>query len=66
MCFMKKQEVKQRDPIAPPEKIADPTDVGAVRKREDEELFGGVPDMRVDRSAIPDAVAGGGGLREVM
>lgn len=66
MCFIKQKDVKQRDPLPSPEKVADPTDIGSSRQREDEELFGGVPDMRVDRTAVGEGVAEGTGLRELM
>lgn len=63
MCFMPKKPKPLADPLAAPEKTADPQDVGAARKAEDNTLFGGVPDLRVDRSTTSGgAVDGGSGL----
>lgn len=46
-----------------PEKIAEPTAIGDARKAEDTALFGGVPNLRVDRSATSGGVgADGSGL----
>lgn len=66
MCFFKKpKETKLAPAPAPPEKPAEPADVGDARAEEDEALFGegGVPDLRIDRSTTEGgAVAGGSGL----
>jgi hypothetical protein len=52
--------------MAEPEKTAEPDEVGAARKAEDEELFGGVPELRVDRSATSGGVAASGTGLKVM
>jgi hypothetical protein len=65
MCFVPKTP-KNTIPAeqAQPEKVAQPDEIGAGRKAEDEALFGGVPDLRVDRSAVSGgAAAGGSGLK---
>lgn len=64
MCFLPKTpKNKVPGPTPEPEKVATPQDIGGNRKAEDNTLFGGVPDLRVDRSAAPVAVsAGGAGL----
>lgn len=64
MCFFPKAKTPTvPDPTPQPQKVADPTDIGAARKAEDNTLFGGVPDLRVDRSAAPASIpAGGAGL----
>jgi hypothetical protein len=64
MCFFPKaKEPKVSNPLAEPDKTADPVDIGNNRKAEDKTLFGGIPDLRVDRSAAPASIpAGGAGL----
>lgn len=50
-------------PTPQPGKTADPQEIGAARKAEDQTLFGGIPDLRVDRSTTGGGVgAGGSGL----
>jgi hypothetical protein len=63
-CFFPKTpDTKVPNPTPQPEKTADPQQVGAQRKAEDQTLFGGIPDLRVDRSAAPPSLpAGGAGL----
>jgi hypothetical protein len=64
MCFIPKNDASVAKPIAEPEKTAEPPAIGDARKAEDEALFGGVPDLRVDRSATSGgATAGGTGLK---
>lgn len=64
MCFPKQKKLPK--PTAEPEKPADPPEVGEARKAEDEQLFGGVPDLRTDRSALEGgAGAGGSGLGQM-
>lgn len=53
-------------PMPEPEETAEPDEVGAARKAEDEELFGGVPELRVDRSATAGGVAASGSGLKVM
>lgn len=63
MCFMPKKPKPLAAPLAAPEKTAEPDPIGGARKAEDEALFGGVPDLRVDRSiASGGAVGEGSGL----
>ena len=65
MCIipkMKKPTVAAEQ--AQPEQVATPDEIGASREAEDKTLFGGVPDLRVDRSATAGgATAGGAGLK---
>lgn len=63
-CFFPKApKANVPAPTPQPEKTADPTEIGDARKAEDETLFGGIPDLRVDRSAAPTSMpAGGAGL----
>ncbi|MDG4856422.1 hypothetical protein [Mesorhizobium sp. WSM4982] len=62
-CFFPKQKANVPAPDAQPEKVADPQALGAARKAEDQTLFGGIPDLRVDRSTTGGGVgAGGSGL----
>lgn len=65
MCFMpkaKQQKVPQEQ--KQPEPIANPDEVGEARIAENDALFGGVPDLRVDRSATGGgATSGGAGLK---
>lgn len=66
MCLGQKQ-TKLAKPIQAPEDAAPPEEIGAARAAEDELLFGGVPDLRIDRSAVGGGVgAGGTGLRKTM
>lgn len=63
MCFAPKSPKVGKD-TAQPEKTAEPVDIGDARTKEDNTLFGGVPDLRVDRSATTGgAAAGGAGLK---
>lgn len=50
MCFPKKQNLPAASP--PPEKPPEPAEVGSARKAEDQALFGGVPNLRTDRSTV--------------
>lgn len=64
MCFFPKTpKATVPAPDAQPQKTADPQEIGAPRKAEDQTLFGGIPDLRVDRSTTSGGVgAGGSGL----
>jgi hypothetical protein len=64
MCFLPKPKGnKVPDPTPEPQKVADPQEIGGARKAEDKTLFGGIPDLRVDRNSAPAAVnTGGAGL----
>jgi len=57
------QKPKETPPAAAP---ADQTDVGSKRKAEDLAMFGGVPVLRTDRSAVSGGVASGGSGLNVM
>lgn len=61
MCFFGKQKDVPKS-IPAPAKSPEVPEVGAARKAEDDALFGGVPDLRVDRSATGGGVATGSGL----
>lgn len=65
MCiFGRPKDKKLANPIAQPEKVATDQEIGEARVAEDEALFGGIPDLRVDRSATSGGVAtGGSGIR---
>lgn len=64
MCIDFGRKMKLSRPIAAPKKTAEPAEVGSARKKEDGELFDGVPQLRVDRSATGGgAGAGGAGIR---
>lgn len=65
MCFVpKKPNTTLPKEQSQPEAVATPDEIGASRKAEDQTLFGGVPDLRVDRSATGGgATAGGSGLK---
>lgn len=64
MCFNPPKQKKLADPIPQPEKVAEPSEIGDARKAEDETLFGGVPDLRVDRSVTSGGTtADGTGLK---
>lgn len=63
MCFASKPKpIPKTQPK--PQPSADPTEIGEVRKAEDESLFGGVPDLRyTDNSLTGGGLdAGGSGL----
>lgn len=63
MCFFPKTKKPLATTTSEPEKTADPQDIGGARKAEDNTLFGGVPDLRVDRTSTPTSIpAGGAGL----
>lgn len=64
MCFLPKTDApKVPGPDPQPQKVADPQQIGEARKAEDKTLFGGIPDLRVDRSTTSGGVgAGGSGL----
>ncbi len=63
MCIRFGGKPKTQGILPDPEKVADPTEVGTARKQEDNSLFGGIPDLRVDRSSTSGGVgAGGSGL----
>lgn len=64
MCFFPKTpDPKVPAPTPEPQKVADPQQIGSARKAEDQTLFGGIPDLRVDRAAAPAALnTGGAGL----
>lgn len=63
-CFFPKADkAKVGAPTPQPEKTADPQQIGQARQAEDQTLFGGIPDLRVDRSTTGGGVgAGGSGL----
>jgi hypothetical protein len=63
-CFFPKpKSATVPDPTPQPQKTADPQEIGAARQAEDQTLFGGIPDLRVDRSTTGGGVgAGGSGL----
>ncbi|RWP84739.1 MAG: hypothetical protein EOR11_19965 [Mesorhizobium sp.] len=63
-CFFPKAKSPTvPDAAAQPEKTADPQQIGQARQAEDQTLFGGIPDLRVDRSTTGGGVgAGGSGL----
>lgn len=63
-CFFPKTpSANVPGPAAQPEKTADPQQIGQARQAEDQTLFGGIPDLRVDRSTTGGGVgAGGSGL----
>lgn len=58
------KQQKLADPPPPPEKTADPTQVGEAQRKQDDLLFGGVPDLRSVVSALTSggATAGGSGV----
>jgi len=50
--------------VPEPEKVAEPARIGDTRKIEDEQLFGGQPDLRVTRTATPPSLeTSGSGLK---
>lgn len=65
MCIFKQPKAaKPMTPTAEPEETAEPTEIGAARKAEDEALFGGEQSLRVNTDTVGQgAVAGGTGLR---
>lgn len=64
MCIIPKAKVATQGQASQPEQTATPQDVGQARQQENQSLFGGVPDLRIDPSASSGgAVAGGSGLK---
>lgn len=64
MCLKQSTPKNQFKPTPPPEQSAEPLDIGAPREAEDEALFGGQPNLSVNRDAIGKGVAASGsGLR---
>lgn len=65
MCLFGNKPPKQQfHPTPQPEKTADPLEVGVAREAEDQTLFGGQPNLSVNRDTVaPGVVAGGTGLR---
>lgn len=63
-CFFPKTpKADVPPPTAQPEQTAEPQQIGQARQAEDQTLFGGIPDLRVDRSTTGGGVgAGGSGL----
>jgi hypothetical protein len=75
MCIVKQAKAVQQaeqvtqQTVPEPTASADPTPVGAGRKEEDNSLFGGVPDLRVDRPTTvntPAAVGSSGAGLNLM
>jgi hypothetical protein len=64
MCIFKqpKQNKVVNQNVPEPEKTAEPSQVGSARDQEDQDLFGGVPDLRVDRSTTGTNTTAGSGL----
>lgn len=63
MCFVKTPKTSTVNQKVPePEQTAEPTEVGSARDAEDDTLFGGTPDLRVDRSTPAAVTNGGSGL----
>lgn len=46
----------------PPEKTATPTQVGDARRQENKDLFGGIPNLRLDTTPGLKQPTGGAGL----
>lgn len=67
MCIFQrpKNQALSKD-IAAPEATAEAAAVGSARKKEDKALFGGVPNLRVDRSSVKGGVGAGGSGLKVM
>lgn len=64
MCFIKGPKNNVPKEQAQPEAVANPDEIGASRTAEDDALFGGVPDLRVDRAATAGGTsADGSGLK---
>jgi hypothetical protein len=64
MCFPRANKQNQFKPTPPPEKAAEPLEVGSAREAEDEALFGGQPNLSVNRDSLGKGVAKSGtGLR---
>ena len=65
MCLFGKKQKTSFKETPPPEKGAEPLEVGSARTAEDEALFGGQPNLAVNRdNAAPAGVtSGGSGLR---
>ncbi len=64
MCFAKSKKLAKPNPE--PEKPAEPEEIGKARAAEDEELFGGVPDLRTDRSISSGGAGAGGAGPQIM
>jgi hypothetical protein len=63
MCFASKPNTSAVQQTVPqPEQTAEPTQIGQTRKAEDTSLFGGVPDLRVDRTTPAAVTNAGSGL----
>lgn len=64
MCFPKTPKPTPVPKELPkPEAVAEPDEIGVARAAEDDSLFGGIPDLRVDRSLTGGgAGASGSGL----
>lgn len=66
MCVFSKPKASETQAVTQavpnPEATAEPTQIGNARKKEDDELFGGVPDLRVDRSTPTSVASSGAGL----
>jgi hypothetical protein len=70
MCIVPKsnpqqqQTVQQTVPSPEPtaSASAEPTQIGSKRKEEDQNLFGGTPDLRIDRTTPPAVTGAGSGL----
>lgn len=61
MCIDGGDQPQLADPAPKPEKSALPSDIGDARKAEDEQLFGGKPDLAAPRtSTAPTAITGSG------
>lgn len=67
MCFPTRVETPEFTPPAAPEPPAEPPElpeIGAARKREEDETFGGTPTLRIDRSITTGGIgSGGAGLK---
>lgn len=64
MCIFGKKQSPTPQSTAPAAEAAQQTDVGSKRSQENIDLFGGVPDLKVDRSATEGGLAAdGSGLR---
>lgn len=62
MCFAPKPNKTVNQQVATPEKVTEAPEVGSARKDEDEDLFGGVPNLRTDRTTPPQVSNAGSGL----
>lgn len=63
MCFKQSTPKNTFKPTPGPEKTAEALDVGAAREAEDEALFGGQPNLAVNRDSVGSVAASGSGLR---